>query len=185
MATRGDEAVHKIAKRARDDEETAQQGPGPAQPPRDSQRGRRSQINLAVLNQNQAARCLASHPIQGQERRGLVGLGRAKSKIPLRVTRRDELYGALAERAGPVEEHDGSLINAATTNHRCHLWVYPLRVEIIHARRVRLRRGTISSSSSLAVCSDSDCAFTGESYQPSPSAASSSAFCTTHAGFEA
>ena len=113
MANRGDEAVHKIAKRARDDEETAQQGPGPAQPPRDSQRGRRSQINLAVLDQNQAARCLASHPVQGQERRGLVGLGRAKSKIPLRVTRRDELYGALAERAGPVEEHGGAMINAA------------------------------------------------------------------------
>ena len=113
MANRGDEAVHKIAKRARDDEETAQQGPGPAQPPRDSQRGRRSQINLAVLDQNQAARCLASHPTRGQERRGLVGLGRAKSKIPLRVTRRDELDGALAERAGPVEEHDGALLNAA------------------------------------------------------------------------
>ena len=31
----------------------------------------------------------------------------------LRVTRRDELYGALAERAGPVEEHNGALINAA------------------------------------------------------------------------
>ena len=29
MANRGDEAVHQIAKRARDDEETAQQGPGP------------------------------------------------------------------------------------------------------------------------------------------------------------
>jgi hypothetical protein len=114
MANRGDETVHQIAKRARDEEETAQQGPGPAQPPRDSQRGRRSQIHLAVLDQNQAARCLASHPIQGQERRGLVGLGRAKSKIPLRVTRRDELDGALAERAGPVEEDDGALINAAT-----------------------------------------------------------------------
>ena len=113
MANRGDEAVHQIAKRARDDEETAQQGPGPAQPPRDSQRGRRSQVHLAVLDQNQAARCLASHPIQGQERRSLVGLGRAKSKIPLRVTRRYELDGALAERAGPVEEHDGALINAA------------------------------------------------------------------------
>ena len=113
MANRGDEAVHKIAKRARDDEETTQQEPGPAQPPRDSQRGRRSQVNLAVLDQNQAARCLASHPTQGQERRGLVGLGCAKSKIALRVTRRDELYGALAERAGHVEEHDGALLIAA------------------------------------------------------------------------
>ena len=108
MANRSDEAVHKIAKRARDDEETAQQGPGPAQPPRDSQRGRRPQINLAVLDRNEAARRLASHPIRGQERRGLMGLRRAKSKIALRVARRDELYGTLAERAGSVEEHNGA-----------------------------------------------------------------------------
>ena len=74
---------------------------------------RRFDGNLAVNARDQAARCLASHPTQGQERRGLVGLGRAKSKIPLRVTRRDELDGALAERAGPVEEHDGALLNAA------------------------------------------------------------------------
>lgn len=99
-------AVCGIPQRRGDNEQHAREPPRPTQSARNPQRRRRAEKDLAVFDQDDAARAVPCRPELGEQFGGTRRLGCTKSKVGVGIARRDESDRSLTERTGAIEEDD-------------------------------------------------------------------------------